>query len=325
MQGYPGLMDGIGSKQISSEFDRIRDAAHSLMQDLETRLQRDWPDSHDLLFPHRPIALAAHPTGTKAYGYGHLAPWLVSFLRNVSAHDHAAQTLARRVLMLDQLQAACDGPQHIQLPQSVLQLYPRECERILLALQAPDCTADLTEDRWKKNLAILNGRLVPVGAEFADIHAGIPRSIVVKGGLAQSLRVLHLIAFGTRGFGPMLELHAHPDSLTDFNADGWRASYHRLAEILLLNPTYRGVMASSWFRDPALATISPRLRYLRDYPQQYGAEMFAVGVDTQGNSGALVRSPTRQRLFHEGRYVPTIHLMLWPRATLLAWHHKTKV
>lgn len=318
-------MNSTASRQTSLELDRIRVVTHLLMQELGTRLQRDWPDTHALLFRYSQQAALRSPAGNTTDGYGRLPPGLVAFLRDLSSHDHTAQSLARRVLMLGQLQAAGENPAQILLPDSILRLYPREFERILLALQAPDCTADLSEDRWKKNLAILTGRIVPVGAEFADVHSGIPRSTVVKGGVVQSLHALKLIAFGTRGFRPMLELHAHPDSLSDFNPEGWRASYHRLAEMLLLNPAYRGVMASSWFRDPALAAISPRLRYLREYPQQCGAGMFAVGVDAQGESGALARSPTRQRLFREGRYVPTIHLMIWPRTALLAWHQKTKV
>lgn len=208
----------------------------------------------------------------------------------------------------------------VLLPDSVHPLLQREIVRILAALDCPTSAVDLSDDRWKKNRRILTGKLIPVGAEFAAPASGIPRRTLLTGGLTQGFKLLQTLV-STGGFRPLFELHAHPDSLDHFNPDGWRATYHRLAELLLLNPEYRGVMASSWFRDPALKAISPKLSYLRDYPERHGASMFLAGVDTEGSSGALARSPTRQRMFCEGTYVPRIYMMIWPRQALLHWHH----
>jgi hypothetical protein len=159
-----------------------------------------------------------------------------------------------------------------------------------------------------------------VGAEFADPSSGIPRSTLLRGGIGQSRRLAATIAFETHGLRPCLELHTHPDSLEDFNVEGWERTYHRLAELMVENPQFKAVIASSWFRDPALAAISPRLGYLREVPCGRGAKLFVTGRDDRGTSGALARSPTRRRLFECGQYVPTIHLLVWPRSALLGWH-----
>jgi hypothetical protein len=225
-----------------------------------------------------------------------------------------------RLLVLDRLAAGQFRASPLRLPASIEALYPAQLERILAAVSDCKSIIDLGTDPWRKNLLILSGGLIPVGAEFADPSSGIPRSTLLRGGIGQSLRLAATIALETHGFRPCLELHAHPESLEDFNVEGWEATYHRLAELMAENPQFKAVIASSWFRDPALAAISPRLGYLREFPCRHGASLYVTGRDEQGTSGALARSPTRRRLFECGQYVPTIHLMVWPRSALLAWH-----
>ncbi len=256
--------------------------------------------------------------GSRPPSYRQL-PTVVQALLQTSGNttEGAAQLAVRAFLTLSF--ADPRSMRSVELPRSVLPLYAREFRRILKAIHHDTKDIDLSDDRWRKNLAILQGRLIPVGAEFADIGSGLPRSTLLRDSFVQRLRVLRCVMTQTHGFKPMLELHAHPDSLDDFNPDGWLASYRRLAEILALNSTYKGVIASSWFRDPVLSRISPRLSYLRDYPQAHGALMVKIGMDEDGRSGALARSPTRRALFEQGRYVPTIYLMIWPRETMLAW------
>jgi hypothetical protein len=239
--------------------------------------------------------------------------------RSEAGGSPLADTPARLVI-LERLVAGQFRESSLRIPPSIEALYPTQLERILAAVEDHDAVVDLGTDPWRKNLRILSGDLLPMGAEFADPLSGIPRSTLLRGGVGQSLRLAATIAFETRGFRPCLELHAHPDYLEEFNVQGWEQTYHRLAELLEANPQFKAVIASSWFRDPALAAISPRLGYLRDFPCRRGARLFVTGRDERGTSGALARSPTRRRLFENGQYVPTIHLLVWPRSALLAWH-----
>jgi len=214
----------------------------------------------------------------------------------------------------------------LRLPASILTLHPELLMAVHAALASNETLFDPHADRWKKYYALLTGRLIPVGAEFTDVQSGITRRSLFSGGIGQCLWLLHTVLLRTRGTHPLLELHAHPGQQGAFHTEGWQATCQRLAELLLLNPQYKGVMAPSWFGDSSLRAISPRLRYLRDYPEQHGAVMADMGTDPEGSSGALLGSPARCHLHAEGRYHPRIHLMIWPRSQLIRWHeyHKAR-
>ncbi len=205
----------------------------------------------------------------------------------------------------------------VRVPDSICELWRLERIRIIdRLLNETNGPASLLADSWCKELLIGAGALLPIGAGFVDVLAGVPRSYLFRGGAAQFLRGLRaLVSAG--GHAPFAELHAHTESIAGFSPEGWLAAYRVLAELLLLNPHLRGVIRGNWFIDPRIARISPRLTYTRAVPEQHGATFLFVAHDTAGTSGALARSPTRQQLFERGLYVPQIHMMIWPRRDLI--------
>jgi len=210
-----------------------------------------------------------------------------------------------------------------RLPESVAALYPGEGKRILRQVESfEDTFFDAAKDAFLKDLAILTHRLIPVGAEYAEGGAGIPRRLLVCGGPGQALKALWLIALRCRGQRPFFALHAHTLSLERFNPEGWRETYLRLAELLEMNPRMKGWLSASWFLDPALESISPHLAYLRRVPVEGGAALMFVCRHPDGSSGALSKSATRRRLFQEGNYVPATYMRIWPRAAVLAWRRR---
>lgn len=210
-----------------------------------------------------------------------------------------------------------------RLPPSVTALYGREIARILRQMDsAEDDFFDITNDGFLKDLAILSHRLIPIGAEYAQGGAGIPRRLLFSGGPRQFFKALRLVVVRCGGRRPFFALHAHTQALEDFNPEGWVASYHRLADLLALNPKVRGWLSASWFLDPALEAISPHLAHLRRLPMDNGAELLFVCRHPDGKSGALSKSPTRRRLFAEGRYVPATYMRVWPRRAVIAWSRR---
>jgi len=206
------------------------------------------------------------------------------------------------------------------LPPSIVTLYPREIKRILRQTDSlEDSFFDLSNDLFLKDLAIVSHRLIPVGAEFAEGGSGVPRRLIFAAGPSQFFYLLWCITFRCGGFRPFFALHTHLLSLDDFNQEGWEATYHRLAQLLELNPQMKGWLSSSWFLDPALEAISPHLVHLRKVPTDNGGMLLFVGRDPEGTSGALAKSPTRRRLFAEGKYVPAIYMRVWPRRALMDW------
>lgn len=211
------------------------------------------------------------------------------------------------------------GEAPMRLPEAVQRLYPGDLQRLYEHLNANDGYFNsLDADTVRKDLAILSHRLIPVGAEYAQPGSGIPRSVLFKGGLRQFFSgVLLILRCG--GIKNFFELHAHIDSLEQFSPSGWRDTYRALAQLLQLNPGLRGWLSSSWFLDPQLARISPRLAYLRETPGERSLTYLFVQTDPKGESGALARSPTRRRLFEAGQYQPRIYMRVCPRSQALAW------
>ena len=207
-----------------------------------------------------------------------------------------------------------------RLPASIASLYMREFERILHQIETFDDTFfDLANDEYLKDLAILTHRLIPVGAEFAEGGAGIPRRLAFAAGPKQLLAFLWLVFFRCRGVSPFFALHAHTLSLADFNYEGWQATYRRLAELLTMNPQMKGWLSASWFLDPALEAISPHLAHLRQIPVANGAALLFVGQEEGRSSGAFAKSRTRRRLYAEGKYRPATYMRIWPRRAAIAW------
>ena len=112
-------------------------------------------------------------------------------------------------------------------------------------------------------------------------------------------------------------VHTHTPILSNFSEQGWEQSYKQLANMLKENSHIKGVIRSSWFFDPKIKEISPRLAYLRDLPIKNGAKIFAGGPDDSGN--ALSKSRSRRELFDSGQYKPMIYLLIWPREALIKW------
>lgn len=230
-----------------------------------------------------------------------------------------AGVLLNKYLLISLLKGFYVDNRVCKIPASIVELYQRDIKRIEMQLQQLDAEFyHLDNDAFLKDLAILSHRLIPVGAEYVFPYSGVPRSIIFKGGFLQLGKGLKAY-IESGGFYPFLELHAHVLNLKDFNPDGWRATYLRIAELLELNSDFKGVTSSSWFLDPELKNISPHLAYLREFPEEHGATILFSSYDKHGESGALEKSDKRRRLYESDEYKPAIYTRIWPRKKIIDW------
>ena len=125
-------------------------------------------------------------------------------------------------------------------------------------------------------------RLYAAAAQLIDCRAGIGRSLVMKGGLLDAPYRLALFA-SIGGFKPFFEIHTHLSYKEEFNEEGWNECYRCCSDLYTLHPKVLGMYGGSWFYDPALAQISPRLAYLREIPQKGGAIVLFDSVNTQAS------------------------------------------
>lgn len=206
----------------------------------------------------------------------------------------------------------------LDLPPQVLALYPFWLDKLADFLLAGAEPYDA--DFWAKDVRFALALSVP-GARSQVIDLSSPfgpgqtvRHALQGRGLAAPLNWLRC-----KGWRPWLEVHTESRHLDDFNEEGWNRAWATAAAICERNPELAGMIGSSWFYDPPLTEISPRLAHLRLNPLRGGAFMVHQGPGEIHSERAAAASPTRKALIESGRYTPRSWLMAWPRDSLIAW------
>jgi len=203
-----------------------------------------------------------------------------------------------------------------RLPESVTSLFPRMLDMLVPSLE--ESGEAYPADFYGKDVRIALLLSVPAGAQYVDLRSALGPKVVVRqlarrGGLPAAWH--YLAAGGTR---PWLQIHTDTRDVADFNESGWDACYARVAELLLRDEACAGMIGNSWFYDPALLAISPRLAYLQK-PFGHGAFRIWSGSTALDRERAAAKSPTRKALIEQGTYVPTSYVLAWPRKALIGW------
>lgn len=197
--------------------------------------------------------------------------------------------------------------------------------RILSDIAAPRKGFHLhSRDQFAKDFAVCRGRMIPGGVELIELAAGIGRSILFKGGLAEVPSRLYFFRFRMRGFRTFFALHFDRRMISEFNNAGFLGLHLRLADLLERNPRIGGVVSASWWHDPVLETISPELLLIDRNPRMGGARVMRMGEDDRAKADATRMSPHRAALCEQGLYRPCVHLLAWPRRDLLAWARRQR-
>jgi hypothetical protein len=286
---------------------------------------------------HHPGLLATHSVSQylsllddlPVLGWYHcISPDIEVFCRNVAA-GYGIQGLGRfHQLVLAKLILKIDGEiNSMAIDQEIIKLFCQNFTRIkkFMASNPPEFYQH-SNDKFSKDLAACMLRLMPMGAQKIILN-GIPRSDVVKSGGLNAVKSIAYILSEVGGFKPLYEMHTDEYDmalLREFSPEGWDRCYLRIASMLESNPDVKGVFGISWFFDPQLEKISPRLNFLRERPLNNGGQIFFISHDKKGVGGALVRSTTRQKLFSKGQYIPANYLMIWPRKYLISWANRFK-
>lgn len=176
----------------------------------------------------------------------------------------------------------------------------------------------MDSDLFHKEFGIASLRLYAAAAQLVDPSCGLPRSVVFKAGLSDFRSAIRVIT-AVRGFRPMFQIHTHLRYTDEFNDEGWNECYRTCVDLYAIHPKCLGIYGGSWFYDPVVSVISPRLSYLSDVPKA-GHAHFLLG----SNEGEFVRdaistSPSRRKLFEDGQYKPRSFYMIWGRRDQTIW------
>jgi hypothetical protein len=177
-------------------------------------------------------------------------------------------------------------------------------------------------DLFAKDLATCRLKLLPCGSELIDVCAGVSRHVLLRGGASQLLTGAWFFVAKARGFRSWYESHWDRRLIREFTPRAYDQCYHRISELLELNPQIRGVMSSSWWFDPVLESISPELAFLRTVPEKAGAVLLRIGVDADSTRDAIRFSRERARLCAGGTYTPTVFMLAWHRHDLIRWSRR---
>lgn len=245
-----------------------------------------------------------------------------------SASPTEVSAILRR-LLLDLLDRASElefAPYRLRLPDSIRSPLAIEQARMRVEWADGDAPASLSDDLYVKDLGVVTFRLLPGGAQLVDVNWGIPRSAVTRArSIADGFSAARYVLQRCGGFRPAVEIHTSSKTLHEFTEEGWRRCYLRIADLMELNPAIRAMYGLSWFYDPELARVSPRLAYLQDEPQAFGARLLFWGHDEKSVANALATSPTRRRMFEAGEYRPAGYMLVWSREDMLEYRRKVQI
>ena len=204
------------------------------------------------------------------------------------------------------------------LPVAVMTLYPEWIGRLADFLTAAADPYD--RDFWAKDVRIALVLSVPgARTQMIDLSSPMgPGQVLRHAREGWGWSVIPAYA-AAQAWKSWLEVHTESRELGDFNEAGWDRAWATAAEILKRRPDMAGMLGSSWFYDPPLETISPRLAYLRLNPLKHGAFMVHQGPGDIHTQRAATSSPTRAALIEKGEYTARSWIVAWPRTALIRW------
>ena len=208
----------------------------------------------------------------------------------------------------------------MDLPSSIMALYPDAVGRLADFLKsAGNDPYDSTSDFFCKDVRFVLGLSIPCGAQIVDMYSRFRLRTVALSYLRSndfnSIKKYFLI----KGYYAWLQIHTESRYLNDFNEHGWDRCYLRVAELLEQKKDITGMVGTSWFYDPQLLEISPRIAYLQKRPFERGAFFLRHGTQRSDVVNAIKTSETRRRMYQDGKYIPVCYSMLWPRNELISW------
>jgi hypothetical protein len=206
-----------------------------------------------------------------------------------------------------------------QLPTDVVERVPPALERLREFLSQPRDGYGLGDEYFLRDVRFAAGWTVPCGSEVIDLRARVSRRASFQIALRARAPQLALRRLLVSGPDPWFAPHTESRHLDEFNETGWETTYRNVASLLRRHTDVVGVVGYSWFYDPELELISPRLAYLRRGPLAGGAT-FIRGHTTEFDvRNATAKSRTRRQLYRAGEYTPVGYKMVWLRDDILRW------
>lgn len=258
--------------------------------------------------------------------YSYRSPMLLKLFSDLETeYDSQAVVLYHKLALMHLIKKSLGEIPNLNLPESVLRLH---MERLSTVIQEtsmnPDLFYDYSKDLFIKDLCVCGLRLFPAGVELVE-ESRIQRRYLLERGVKQFLGGLSFTILRLGELKPKCyQIHMDMRNIKRFNFKGRNDCYIMVAELLKNNPSVKAMVGESWFYDPQLKHISPRLNYLHAYPVKHGAKIFRMGASESDVRLSTLKSENRKRLYEEGKYNPAHYMFIWPRKELIGWAETQK-
>jgi len=245
-----------------------------------------------------------------------------------TAHARLGSTIERstfnRALVADLASRLRFRLDDLALPTDVNRRIPPALDRLHSYLSEEQPGYGPGDDHFLRDVRFAAGWTVPCGSEVIDLRTRV--SLPASALIALKARAPRLALRPLIPGKPVAWFSPHTDSryLDEFDEAGWERTYLNVASLLRGHPDIAGIAAYSWFFDPQLEEISPRLSYLRRRPLEGGAVLIRGHTSEFDIENATAKSPTRRRLYEAGEYVPVAYRMVWLSADILRWAQITQ-
>lgn len=151
-------------------------------------------------------------------------------------------------------------------------------------------------------------------------RSGIPRRWLLDARGVSRIRLARYIGTAMGGFRPVWQTHLGPLGAGEHLTEPFYVRSHlEIARALARHPSVRGIASSSWYNDPDLTPVSPRLAFVSRILAGNGCLCFEVPIDEAMRESALRTSRTRREAHERGAYTPRSYARLWGRADMLRW------
>jgi len=304
-------------KQYSN---RLYDIEHHILDTIKAR-------SHSLIkqYPmHEYLRLLDNQPNV--FDYHDITNEVKKYCREITQHaDENTLCLYHKVLLIRSIQNSRKKLFFLELPNKIKSLYLKQFEKIIEQMSTnEESFYRYSNGRFCKDLALCRLRMIPAGAVLLE-QGRLSRRFLLKKGLSQFAKGMTFIIRELKACGPFYQGHfdTRPGSicLSEFNPEGWKQTFRRVAELLKMKPHIKGFFGNGWFHDPKLEIISPKLKFINEMMvyQNNGGKLFYNGIDQRSIEDATLKSPTRRKLYEEGLYMPANYLFIWPRHKLISW------
>lgn len=239
--------------------------------------------------------------------------------RLMEDQPHTAAGAFERVLLLRAFSRSLDALPRARVSEPVQRLI---CEEVRYLIDPPPAVArryDVRRNSLVGFCKLATLRRFPAGQLTWEI-SGMQRSWLVRARPRDLPRVWSYVATRLRGLGPLFVPHlsaTRKDRTALLERETNRA-YYRMATTLALQPDVKGLAAGGWLHSPDTMAVSPHLASFNRLFMENGALITTIGP-ADPDCGVFYRSPERRKLYDEGKFKPTVGLVLWAREDVLAW------